>query len=78
MSGGRDHDRNRRRSRPPIRREDLLPRDTDDDLPLQAKMLARISIGRMTPDDLRFYIAAGAMPAKDDPDAVNAIFAQGW
>lgn len=34
--------------------------------------------GRLDSDDLRSLINAGGLPPLDDPDAVNAVYAQGW
>lgn len=56
----------------------LFPREAAASLPLQARLLARMSCGRLSDEDLKDFIAQGALPAKDDPDAINAVFSQGW
>jgi hypothetical protein len=61
-----------------IDRRRLFPKEADAGLPLQAKLFARMSMGPVSSDDLRSLIAAGAIPALDDPDAVNETYAQGW
>ena len=62
----------------PVDRRRLFPHEAAASLPIQARVKARTNSGRLTDDDLRLYISLGAMPEKDDPDAVNSVYAQGW
>lgn len=41
-------------------------------------MLNRCNMMRLSESSLRDMITSGALPAQDDPDAVNALYAQGW
>lgn len=62
-----------------IRRGALFSRECSaPDLPLQARMLNRCNMMRLSESSLRDMITSGALPAQDDPDAVNALYAQGW
>ena len=56
----------------------LFPRETAAALPLQARLLARMSVGHMEADDLLGLIVASGLPALDDPDAINQTYSNGW
>lgn len=62
-----------------VTRERLFPREAAlVGLPLQAKLLGRISLGPMRADDLRDLFVTNGVLAKDDPDVTHAVFSQGW
>lgn len=57
---------------------DLFPKEVGGDLPLQAKIMARVSYGRLTEQDLRDLIALGAMDPENNPDQINTVATKGW
>ena len=61
-----------------VDRRRLFPKEAAETLPLQARVYCRMQDGRLDDKALRFLITAGVIPAQDDPDAVNAVYAQGW
>lgn len=40
--------------------------------------MARVSYGRLTPDDIQGLMAMGALDPVDNPDQVNQIATKGW
>lgn len=62
----------------PVDRRRLFPREAAASLPIQARTFQRTNGFRLSDESLRNMITVGALPAKDDPDAVNSVYAQGW
>jgi hypothetical protein len=61
-----------------IDRRRFLPQEPAASLPLQAKLFARIHGGRLDAKTLQELVDIGAISRQDNPDEVNALFAQGW
>ncbi len=62
----------------PIDRRRLFPREAAASLPIQARVFNRTNGFRLSDETLKNMVAHGALPEKDDPDAVNSVYAQGW
>lgn len=62
----------------PIDRRRLFPREAAASLPLQVRAYNRMQGFRLSDESLRNMVNVGALPKKDDPDAVNSVYAQGW
>jgi len=61
-----------------IDRRRLFPHEASAVLPLQARLFNRMCDGRLSSSDLEQAVAIGVFSRQDDPDAVNALVAQGW
>ncbi len=61
-----------------IDRSRLLPQEPGASLPLQVRLYARIHGGRLDAKTLKDLVELGAVSRQDNPDEVNALFAQGW
>lgn len=61
-----------------IDRRRLFPKEAAASFPLHVRIFARTQGQLLSHKNLQHFIDVGIMPAKECPDAVNTVYAQGW